>query len=257
MFQTPFADQVRNEGRVTTMAVGNIYEPDHVNSILAAGRADLVALARPHLIDPSWTLRAAAQPGLSPRRRPAALSRRHGPARPQSAARSGAQGMRLAGRHAIVTGGGTGIGAAIAGALAAEGADASAAGSAVAPCESRAGDRLRLRYRERVFVAADVTDRAQVDAAFAAARETARPDLDPRQQCRRRAGRALRQGDANSSGARCWRSISTACSIAARRRSPICSPPKPGGSSPSPRWRASTASPTPRPISPPSMARSA
>ena len=60
MFQTPFADQVRNQGRVTTMAVGNIYEPDHVNSILAAGRADLVALARPHLIDPMWTLRAAA-----------------------------------------------------------------------------------------------------------------------------------------------------------------------------------------------------
>ena len=60
MFQTPFADQVRNQGRLTTMAVGNIYEPDHVNSILAAGRADLVALARPHLIDPMWTLRAAA-----------------------------------------------------------------------------------------------------------------------------------------------------------------------------------------------------
>jgi anthraniloyl-CoA monooxygenase len=61
MFQTPFADQIRNEGRLTTMAVGNIYEADHANSILAAGRADLVALARPHLIDPSWTLRAAAQ----------------------------------------------------------------------------------------------------------------------------------------------------------------------------------------------------
>jgi anthraniloyl-CoA monooxygenase len=60
MFQTPFADKIRNEGRVATMAVGNIYEPDHVNSILAAGRADLVALARPHLIDPMWTLRAAA-----------------------------------------------------------------------------------------------------------------------------------------------------------------------------------------------------
>jgi anthraniloyl-CoA monooxygenase len=60
MFQTPFADQIRNEGRVATIAVGNIYEPDHVNSILAAGRADLVALARPHLIDPMWTLRAAA-----------------------------------------------------------------------------------------------------------------------------------------------------------------------------------------------------
>ena len=61
MFQTPFADQIRNEARLTTMAVGNIYETDHVNSILAAGRADLVALARPHLIDPMWTLRAAAQ----------------------------------------------------------------------------------------------------------------------------------------------------------------------------------------------------
>ncbi|HVM38730.1 MAG TPA: bifunctional salicylyl-CoA 5-hydroxylase/oxidoreductase [Sphingomicrobium sp.] len=61
MFQTPFSDQIRNEARVSTMAVGNIYETDHVNSILAAGRADLVALARPHLVDPMWTLRAAAQ----------------------------------------------------------------------------------------------------------------------------------------------------------------------------------------------------
>ncbi|MEJ7777079.1 MAG: bifunctional salicylyl-CoA 5-hydroxylase/oxidoreductase [Sphingomicrobium sp.] len=60
MFQAPFSDKLRNEGRLATMAVGNIYEPDHANSILAAGRADLVALARPHLIDPSWTLRAAA-----------------------------------------------------------------------------------------------------------------------------------------------------------------------------------------------------
>ena len=49
------------------MAVGNIYEPDHANSILAAGRADLVALARPHLIDPFWTLRAAAAARLSRR----------------------------------------------------------------------------------------------------------------------------------------------------------------------------------------------
>jgi anthraniloyl-CoA monooxygenase len=63
MFQTPFSDKLRNEGRLATMAVGNIYEPDHANSILAAGRADLVALGRPHLIDPMWTLRAAAQLG--------------------------------------------------------------------------------------------------------------------------------------------------------------------------------------------------
>lgn len=60
MFQTPFADQVRNEARVSTMAVGNIFETDHANSILAAGRADLVAIGRPHMIDPMWTLRAAA-----------------------------------------------------------------------------------------------------------------------------------------------------------------------------------------------------
>ena len=45
------------------MAVGAIYEPDHVNSILMAGRADLCALARPHLADPYWTLHAAAQLG--------------------------------------------------------------------------------------------------------------------------------------------------------------------------------------------------
>lgn len=60
MFQTPFSDQIRNEARVATMAVGNIFEADHANSILAAGRADLVALGRPHLLDPMWTLRAAA-----------------------------------------------------------------------------------------------------------------------------------------------------------------------------------------------------
>jgi anthraniloyl-CoA monooxygenase len=60
MFQTPLSDRIRNEARLATMAVGNIYEPDHANSILAAGRADLVALARPHLVDPFWTLRAAA-----------------------------------------------------------------------------------------------------------------------------------------------------------------------------------------------------
>ncbi|MDP3896031.1 MAG: bifunctional salicylyl-CoA 5-hydroxylase/oxidoreductase, partial [Mesorhizobium sp.] len=60
MFQTPFSDRIRNETGMATMAVGNITEPDHVNSILMAGRADLVCLARPHLADPYWTLRAAA-----------------------------------------------------------------------------------------------------------------------------------------------------------------------------------------------------
>ena len=60
MFQTPFSDQIRNEARVATMCVGNITTADQVNTILAAGRADLVALGRPHLIDPAFTMRAAA-----------------------------------------------------------------------------------------------------------------------------------------------------------------------------------------------------
>ena len=63
MFQTPFSDRIRNETGMATIAVGNIYEPDHVNSILMAGRADLVCLARPHLTDPYWTLHAAAKLG--------------------------------------------------------------------------------------------------------------------------------------------------------------------------------------------------
>ncbi|UWR32213.1 bifunctional salicylyl-CoA 5-hydroxylase/oxidoreductase [Sulfitobacter sp. W027] len=63
MFQTPFSDRIRNDGGIKTMAVGNIYEADHVNSILMAGRADLVCLARPHLADPYWTLHAGAAIG--------------------------------------------------------------------------------------------------------------------------------------------------------------------------------------------------
>ena len=63
MFQTPFSDRIRNEVGIATMAVGNITEPDQANSILSAGRADLVALARPHLSDPHWTLQAAARHG--------------------------------------------------------------------------------------------------------------------------------------------------------------------------------------------------
>ncbi|RIK98308.1 MAG: bifunctional salicylyl-CoA 5-hydroxylase/oxidoreductase [Proteobacteria bacterium] len=65
MFQTPFSDQVRNEAAVATMCVGNITSADQVNTILAAGRADLVALARPHLVDPAFTLKAAAWYGAA------------------------------------------------------------------------------------------------------------------------------------------------------------------------------------------------
>ena len=87
MFQTPFSDQVRNEARVATMCVGNITTADQVNTILAAGRADLVALGRPHLVDPSFTHEGR---GLVRRRRdflPAAISAGQGADFPQQRAR--------------------------------------------------------------------------------------------------------------------------------------------------------------------------
>ena len=61
MYQTPFADRIRNEAGIQTIAVGAISESDQVNSIIAAGRADLCAIARPHLADPAWTLHEAAK----------------------------------------------------------------------------------------------------------------------------------------------------------------------------------------------------
>ena len=61
MYQTPFADRIRNEVDILTMAVGAISEADHANSIIGAGRADLCAVARPHLADPAWTLHEAAR----------------------------------------------------------------------------------------------------------------------------------------------------------------------------------------------------
>jgi anthraniloyl-CoA monooxygenase len=92
MFQTPFSDRIRNETGIATMAVGNIYEPDHVNSILMAGRADLCCLARPHLSDPYWTLHAAAELGYEGEAWP----------KPYLAGRD--QLHRLAARTEVVTG---------------------------------------------------------------------------------------------------------------------------------------------------------
>jgi anthraniloyl-CoA monooxygenase len=64
MFQLPWSDMIRNEAGIATMCVGSITTADQVNTILAAGRADLVALARPHLTNPSFTLHAAAAYGV-------------------------------------------------------------------------------------------------------------------------------------------------------------------------------------------------
>jgi anthraniloyl-CoA monooxygenase len=65
MYQTPFADRIRNEAGIATIAVGAISEADHVNSIISAGRADLCAIARPHLANPAWTLTEAAKIGFT------------------------------------------------------------------------------------------------------------------------------------------------------------------------------------------------
>ena len=65
MFQTPFADRIRQEAGIATIAVGAISEADHVNSIISAGRADLCAVARPHLANPAWTLTEAAKIGYT------------------------------------------------------------------------------------------------------------------------------------------------------------------------------------------------
>jgi anthraniloyl-CoA monooxygenase len=65
MYQTPFADRIRNEAGIPAIAVGSIFEADHANSIIAAGRADLCAVGRPHLANPAWTLTEAAKIGFS------------------------------------------------------------------------------------------------------------------------------------------------------------------------------------------------
>ena len=65
MYQTPFADRIRQEAGIATIAVGAISEADHVNSIIASGRADLCAVARPHLANPAWTLSEAAKIGYT------------------------------------------------------------------------------------------------------------------------------------------------------------------------------------------------
>lgn len=65
LFQTPFSDKIRNEVGISTIAVGAISEADHANSVIAAGRADLCAVARPHLADPAWVLHEAGKIGLT------------------------------------------------------------------------------------------------------------------------------------------------------------------------------------------------
>ena len=146
MFQTPYADRIRNEVGIATMAVGNITDTDQVNAILAGGRADLVALGRPHLADPFWTLHAAARPRLRGRCRGRV---QYCPGKEQlerlvRARRSG-DAMSVAGKHALVTGGARGIGLGIAAALARNGARVSVVSRSVP--EGGAGEVPRSYQR--------------------------------------------------------------------------------------------------------------
>jgi len=79
MYQAPFSDRIRNEAGIATIAVGAIYDADHANSIIAAGRADLCAVGRPHLANPAWTLTEAARIGYRAQPWPV----QYAPARPQ------------------------------------------------------------------------------------------------------------------------------------------------------------------------------
>ena len=111
MFQTPFSDQIRNDAGLATMCVGAITSADQVNTIIAAGRADLVALARPHLVDPSFTMKAAAWYGADNIACPVQYRRRPRPVVPQQRARARgtdraqAQGQAENPRHHVETGG--------------------------------------------------------------------------------------------------------------------------------------------------------
>ena len=126
LFQTPFSDKLRNEIGIATVAVGAISEADHANSIIAAGRADLCAIARPHLADTAWTLHEAAKIGVKSIAWPKQYLSGQSAVRNQPRSRrcrsvAGAEGRlaivtdrTLKDRHVLVTGAGTGIGAAIA-----------------------------------------------------------------------------------------------------------------------------------------------
>ena len=101
MFQTPFSEMIRNEVGVATIAVGAITTADQINTIIAAGRADLCALARPHLTNPHFTLVASAEYGYAAASLAVALSPGQGPGLPAVSAAAGRTAGVAAGGKAV------------------------------------------------------------------------------------------------------------------------------------------------------------
>ncbi len=116
-YQTPYADRIRHEAGIPVIAVGAISSYDDVNTIILAGRADLCALARPHLWDPHWTLHAAADQGVAidwiPQYRSGSEGAQHRQGRAADAAAALRVGDPRVTRTVVVTGGKRGIGASI------------------------------------------------------------------------------------------------------------------------------------------------
>ncbi len=166
MYQTPFSDLLRNSVDIATIAVGNIYEADHVNSIIAAGRADLCALARPHLADPSWTLHAAAAQNWTEQPWPKAylsgksqLERNLARSLANDWCSLSTNTQSLSGKHALVTGASRGIGVAIAQRLLDEGARVTLLGRQL---ETIIEAAIKLSPQNAHGVAADVSNSDQM-----------------------------------------------------------------------------------------------
>ena len=191
-FQTPFADRIRHEVGIPTIAVGAISSYDDVNTIVLSGRADLCALARPHLYDPHWTLHAAAEqelPGRVGAAVPLGLAaaehgkgdgirrapvRRFGPAggrRGAPARALAAEGDRMS-RVVVVTGGTRGIGRAVVERFEAAGDQVVALGR-----DGRATSPTRRRWRRRSSGSGPSTCSSTTPASRAA-RRSPRTTLD-------------------------------------------------------------------------------
>jgi anthraniloyl-CoA monooxygenase len=175
MYQTPFSDRIRNEAGILTIAVGAIFEADHVDSIVAAGRADLARLrVRIWPIRrgrctrrPGWAI-AMSRPKQYVSGKRQLETNSPAPHRTRAAAGKMIMGNALQGRHALVTGGGRGIGAAIARRLLADGASVTLLGREQAGLDATV-HALQSCVTEGAAlgaVSADITDADWVSGAL-------------------------------------------------------------------------------------------